>query len=561
MSGVEIAGLVLATFSIVIEGLENYRNIARRMESFHNAQSKYLSTIDSLDYHRLVFKANLEQVLFSLVDESQLQDLIANPGGPGWNDPGIQQALERRLHKSYDLYLKTLSAMQQTMQELNKELSVDNLQLQSQIANRVGAIYSLYYADSDCYPSRVQANIDYSQSRSAPSQPSNPSKLRDSISRSTIEFQLFRIKFSLGETTRIRLFSELKTYNERLEKLALISKQSIDLRANHDIDASKSATQQRTGVETGERSRRSVRLRMHEEKQAKALTLLSPKESTSDAAISLSIPQHRSRYLIRPAFYRGKRTKTVRFLYPKVTQSVSQGGNTIPLTTYPTQEPTVSTENIVDNLCATLMKCSDDIRYRLTPKQRPAIHTIICLSEILSDAAPFLTRRQRFRLSVEIASSFVQLEDTAWPHISLGKDSVYLSRTGDENTLRLESPLIVQSFASRSPTTSQEPRDHISSLASLGILLLELCFGRSIDQHPSRLRYPNGDKQTNAAFDLVTALEWVRDVNDDAGGDYYEAIEWCLYGCRILPTDRGWKKLMVEKVVVPLERCCQYLDI
>ncbi|KAI1122743.1 hypothetical protein F5Y10DRAFT_253431 [Nemania abortiva] len=105
-----------------------------------------------------------------------------------------------------------------------------------------------------------------------------------------------------------------------------------------------------------------------------------------------------------------------------------------------------------------------------------------------------------------------------------------------------------------------EAEDHIASIASLGILLLELCFGMSIDQHPSRLIYPNGDKKSNAAFDLVTALEWLKDVNEEAGGDYSEVVEWCLTGCRTAPSNGAWRKLMVEKVVVPLERCCQYLD-
>jgi len=42
-----------------------------------------------------------------------------------------------------------------------------------------------------------------------------------------------------------------------------------------------------------------------------------------------------------------------------------------------------------------------------------------------------------------------------------------------------------------------------------------------------------------AALDLIAALEWLKDVNDEAGADYTKAVEWCLAGCSFRVMDRG----------------------
>jgi hypothetical protein len=152
------------------------------------------------------------------------------------------------------------------------------------------------------------------------------------------------------------------------------------------------------------------------------------------------------------------------------------------------------------------------------------------------------------------------LKDTPWLQTPWGKDGVYFSRAANQNTLLLDSAFIVQSFTSESSTCAAEAGHDIACFASLGIVLLELCFGKSIDQHPSRQDFPNGDEQVNSAFDLITALEWLNDVNEEAGVDYFEAVEWCLAGCRSLPNNGAWRKLMVKKVVEPLERCYDYLN-
>lgn len=190
MSGIEVAGLVLGAFPIAIWALEQYRDVARVMGFWYEIRSEYQRSFHELKFHRLTFRRNLERLILPLVsDDAQLQRLISDPGGEAWKDPDIQKALEARLHGSYELYLDILGELQRVMQELNKELVIDNDVLKAKVNEESMA-------------------KDKAKSR-----------LRRTVDRSNRDYQVFRVKFSVGEGTRTRLFGELQTYNDRLEKL------------------------------------------------------------------------------------------------------------------------------------------------------------------------------------------------------------------------------------------------------------------------------------------------------------------------------------------------------
>ena len=201
----------------------------------------------------------------------------------------------------------------------------------------------------------------------------------------------------------------------------------------------------------------------------------------------------------------------------------------------------------------------------------PAMQPHISLAQLLSgEVDQPLTRRQRYRLSLTLASSFVQLQDTAWLQAAWDKRNVYFFTCRPNPT---ESPFVVSQFRQQSGPATTEPStgalrqantaggQDVAGIACLGILLLELCFGRAIERHPNWLAMPSGaaGEQMRAGLALVAALEWLKDVNDEAGADYTEAVEWCLTGCRTMPSDGSWRKVMLEKVVEPLERCYGYL--
>lgn len=172
---------------------------------------------------------------------------------------------------------------------------------------------------------------------------------------------------------------------------------------------------------------------------------------------------------------------------------------------------------------------------------------------------PAPTRRQRYTLSLILSSSFLQLLDTPWLPATWSKSEiVFISSPETPNVFALDKPHL-----HRGLTASAKPEGKAStvyqSLDLLGIVLLELCFGMLLEDHPCRKRWPRGNNDTEkTAFDFMAAREWQLEVNEEAGPDYADATAWCLGGNRSTPPEL-WRREMLQKVVQPLERCRQHL--
>lgn len=174
---------------------------------------------------------------------------------------------------------------------------------------------------------------------------------------------------------------------------------------------------------------------------------------------------------------------------------------------------------------------------------------------------PPLSRRQRYGLSLTLASSFLQLRESAWLASASWKrsDITFLRDTDNTSILLLDRPYITSDF-SKNTNEQVKNAEGVKSIPFLGILLLELCFGSLIEDHPSRKKCPVGDDKTAPMFDMLAAVEWLRDVGDEAGPDYASATEWCLLGSRTMTNADAWRRTLFENVVQPLERCHMYLN-
>lgn len=170
-----------------------------------------------------------------------------------------------------------------------------------------------------------------------------------------------------------------------------------------------------------------------------------------------------------------------------------------------------------------------------------------------------LNRRQRYCLALIIASSFLQLRKSPWLPSAWSTSEISFFRDADDaNVILLNRPYIERTFSAIN-TTKNQP-ESVSAIALLGIVLLELCFGTLIDEHPIRKKFPPGDERERQVFDQAAAMTWLQDVGDEAGPDYAGATEWCLVKSKTVPSGEAWRQLLFENVVQPLERCAQYLN-
>ncbi|KAL8977626.1 MAG: hypothetical protein Q9205_006610, partial [Flavoplaca limonia] len=126
MSGVEVAGLTLTLFPIVVKGL------GRMMEGIETIKhwKKYKRELDKyasrLGNAHICFSSTLTLLLDDIVpSDAELQVMIAEPLGPLWKKPMYEESLRSRLDQSYNLYLKTVKILAEDVENLRSKLGID----------------------------------------------------------------------------------------------------------------------------------------------------------------------------------------------------------------------------------------------------------------------------------------------------------------------------------------------------------------------------------------------------------------------------------------------------
>lgn len=145
MSGIEIAGLVLGAFPLLIHALESYRESLDILKDWYKIQRAYRHSIRTLGILQVQFERNVERFLLPLVvDDDELKELMANPAGKGWEDPDLETRLQQRLPESYKWFLETIVEINRIVEALKKELGVTNHNFQARV-NEVSDMSSYTY--------------------------------------------------------------------------------------------------------------------------------------------------------------------------------------------------------------------------------------------------------------------------------------------------------------------------------------------------------------------------------------------------------------------------------
>ncbi|CAG8953277.1 hypothetical protein HYFRA_00003484 [Hymenoscyphus fraxineus] len=245
------------------------------------------------------------------------------------------------------------------------------------------------------------------------------------------------------------------------------------------------------------------------------------------------------------------------------------------------REPDFNTE--IADLCSMLETSDPRISFCLgylpdEEHQRHQIRSIVdskspscsqnfkSLEQLLDMSSRFiLTRRDRYRLSLVLASSLLQLQTTPWLTEKLEKKDIFFECYDEK--IETTHPYVKQFFSSTKvpsphpskggtspPTSCNERSATKSSLIHLGILLLELCFGNSIESHPGRVNYFAGGIPTDQT-NFLTALDWICEVEGEGGPNFQAAISHC-FTFDVKPNwgDAKFTQSIYAGVVQPLEK-------
>ncbi|KAF4303524.1 hypothetical protein GTA08_BOTSDO09171 [Botryosphaeria dothidea] len=125
MSGVELAGLVLAVLPLVISALEDYNDGLDPVKAFVKWENYLPQYIRKLRNQHVHYEQTLRLLLAPITTEYELAEMIAEPHGDLWKDPEMARKLKLKLDESYGAYHQTIKDVEGIMTKIAEKLDLD----------------------------------------------------------------------------------------------------------------------------------------------------------------------------------------------------------------------------------------------------------------------------------------------------------------------------------------------------------------------------------------------------------------------------------------------------
>ncbi|KAL9116231.1 MAG: hypothetical protein Q9227_000602 [Pyrenula ochraceoflavens] len=532
MSGVEAAGFVLAAIPLVVKGLECYVHGVGTIKRYFKYKHELKSLLRTLKTEYDIFRNTCEELLEGLVQAQKMAILLQECGGNQWKDPAIEKKLKNRLQGAYSGYLETLDDMQLAVEEFKKRLRLKD------------------------------GEVKFDET-------------------STFKQEYKRLKFSLSKSAYEDLMVRIKQNNQTLCKL---TEQSVrleasrtgryrhmpDFRGVRDFAKSVYATlcsSWRCNCQSWHTANLRLEARIGDTESEAENDGLAMKQlrfrivfsfDHSSGSLSASTPwscEEAEIRLLKENKSQNISNKLSRTTAPKQKSVRFRDEVEIPntLERYPDLEP-------IDNLCRAIQRLQvaqraqclgflmDEIasqKHGIFPPKEPSIDkerwSTVSLQELISPRQTFQRRfsqADRLHLAVILASSVLQLHETPWMDKTLQKEDIMFVYTR-------EGPLYGQPFVARGFPANRRPDGQLQIagpsginrairnplLFALGVLLIELCLGRPLEE----LKLPEEKASSDDGSSLwPTTLDWiaadrlVEDVYQKWGSRYGDAVRRCI---------------------------------
>jgi hypothetical protein len=174
------------------------------------------------------------------------------------------------------------------------------------------------------------------------------------------------------------------------------------------------------------------------------------------------------------------------------------------------------------------------------------------LSDILSRSCPFeLLHMHRLMLAYITTHAFLRFGATPWLDDAAMSKALHLPISTDGQTLLHKQAFVLSHFHH---ATAAKPNEN--TFAQIGILLLELCFNKTLEQHPQwQFWQQTPNSVTDPILRLAVASMWARTVGDVWSLEGAQAVNWCLHFGR--PQSDKWREEFASNVVEPLRNLCK----
>ncbi|KAL8812442.1 MAG: hypothetical protein Q9223_007291 [Gallowayella weberi] len=561
MSGIEVAGLALAVFPILINGLNHVVDGIETAKRWKRYRVKLKDYADDLETASVYFFDTLDELLGDIVtSDGELALLLGNPGGSAWKQIKYEERLRKRLDRSYSSYLKTVSKLRQALQAMCDRLGVDD----------AGAVMWDDYSTLEREMKRLKLTFS------------------KNIYKELLE-DIRRANRDLREFTHQNIALEPIKYKRRARRpiadLRLIRRHAASLyqvlmtdqtwkctcKMHHLASLRLEARPQMLEERADPAQRHPFRILMSVAKEAGETTSAM---QWQDIEI---FPANEKRASVKGSqFHQDPHglgsARGVRFApEPMHLANVSNGGSSAATTHLEMTH--------IDSFCSALCtsqpgkvqreigllidKANDEQQHRVyranTTKtlqtSSRSLQNLLSSQKHSDDES--LSRRDRLQIAVILASSVLQLDGTSWlkrgwssndiffhfKNGQISKSYPYLSwqPCWSTNISRSSDPLALSNYMIRNDI-----------LLALGLTLVELCFGKTLGD----MRKPDDVDVTETTTRLKTATRLHSRVYDEMGIPYGDVVRRCLFqlfDVRELSLDiEEVQQTVFDNVVTPL---------
>ncbi|KFY22861.1 hypothetical protein V493_06278 [Pseudogymnoascus sp. VKM F-4281 (FW-2241)] len=604
MSGVEVAGVVLAVLPLFISALENYENGLDPIRAFLEFDSELPNQIRKLRDQHIIYNLTMRYLLSSIADSDEVNEMISDPGGVVWQDGGMQKRLEERLDESYQAYLDTIKHMEGIMKAIAKDLKID----QSDRTTRADLQSLLIKAP------RKDNRFEFGRRVKFGMKLKKFKRLLDELDIENRKLERFTDKTERLEPNRCAKptsifnppLNDIRLYAKNLYEVLCVGAGCSQSRHQAKLQLEKRLYPKRTKAswkqskEISENIRPCFRVSLYASRWQDVEVQILETESSADEqwtnqSKQTSQPQGAGLSKVQNSIMNGKSAQITKA--KPASKAVAWNMPEAPKMTLhelPIRNSKRNSLLEVIDICSAIRRCKTrkiclglcldhggTLRRALSiplpekqseekPAEEITDNEATSLNKLLMPDPDHyghtLSRKDRMSLALILASSFVQLEATQWIQESWGKEDIVFDRaTGalENSPVDLSKPYILHSIEKRTvDNKTQRQSSENYSLLSLGILLLELSTGQSFEQHLSRIKGKRvssldpPEESVERLMKLSEASKWLKAVQDDLSSGFQGAIRHCIrsYFDEASGKDEAiYRQGVLEQVVLPLQ--------
>ena len=127
VTGIEVTGIALAVFPLVVNGLSHFAEGVATIKSWRRYRRELANYARMLEGQHISYLNTIEKLLDDIVQsDDELASLVKQPGGEVWKRPEYDVKLKKRLDHSYNPYMAIMSSMVEALESIQEVLGVSS---------------------------------------------------------------------------------------------------------------------------------------------------------------------------------------------------------------------------------------------------------------------------------------------------------------------------------------------------------------------------------------------------------------------------------------------------